>query len=58
MPDGATTVFPETTATVVGGSGRFEGAKGEGKFLRGVRLAPVPGVGVSLWNEFEVSVKK
>lgn len=57
-PEGATVVFPETPATVVGGSGRFEGAKGEGKFLRGVRLAPVPKEGVGLWNEFEVNLHK
>jgi hypothetical protein len=56
--EGATTVFSEAPATVVGGSGRFEGAKGEGKFLGGVRLAPVPSVPAELWNEFEINVKK
>ena len=43
-PEGATTVFPEAPATVVGGSGRFEGAKGDGTFMRGVRFTPLPGV--------------
>jgi hypothetical protein len=56
--EGATTVFSEAPATVVGGSGRFEGAKGEGKLLRGVRLAPVPSVPAELWNECEINVTK
>jgi hypothetical protein len=52
-PDGTTTVFPEAPATVVGGTGRFEGAKGDGKFVGGVRLTPVA-VGAELWNEFVI----
>jgi hypothetical protein len=48
-PEGATTVFPEATVTVVGGSGRFEGAKGDGTFVGGVRLTP-PAAGAELWN--------
>ena len=57
-PEGATTVFPEAPATVVGGSGRFEGAKGDGTFMRGVRFTPLPGVPAELWNEFVINVKK
>jgi hypothetical protein len=56
--EGATSVFTEAPATVVGGSGRFEGAKGDGTFVGGVRLAPVPGVPAQLWNEFVINVKK
>jgi hypothetical protein len=57
-PEGTTTVFPEAPATVVGGSGRFEGAKGDGTFMRGVRFTPLPGVPAELWNEFVINVKK
>ena len=57
-PEGTTTVFPEAPATVVGGSGRFEGAKGDGTFVGGVRLAPQPAVPAELWNEFVINVKK
>jgi hypothetical protein len=57
-PEGATTVFPEAPATVLGGSGRFEGAKGDGTFMGGVRLTPLPGVPAELWNEFVINVKK
>jgi hypothetical protein len=57
-PEGTTTVFPEAPATVVGGSGRFEGAKGDGTFVRGVRFTPLPGVPATLWNAFVINVKK
>ena len=57
-PEGQTTVFPEAPATVVGGSGRFEGAKGDGTFVRGVRFTPLPAVPATLWNEFVINVKK
>jgi hypothetical protein len=57
-PEGATGVFPEAPATVLGGSGRFEGAKGDGTFVGGVRLAPQPAVPAELWNEFVINVKK
>jgi hypothetical protein len=56
-PEGITTVFPEAPAIVVGGTGRFEGAKGDGKFLGGVRLTPLA-TGADLWNEFVINVKK
>ena len=58
-PEGTTTVFPEAPATVVGGTGRFEGAKGDGKFVGGVRLTPIAtGAQPELWNEFVINVKK
>ena len=56
-PEGATTVFPQAPAVVVGGSGRFEGAKGDGTFVGGVRLTPLA-AGAELWNEFVINVKK
>jgi hypothetical protein len=56
-PEGTTTLFPEARAIVVGGSGKFEGAKGDGTFM-GVRLAPLPGVPAELWNEFVINIKK
>jgi hypothetical protein len=58
-PEGTTTVFPEAPAIVVGGTGRFEGAKGDGKFVGGVRLTPIAtGAQPELWNEFVINVKK
>ena len=56
-PEGTTTVFPEAPATVLGGAGRFEGAKGDGTFVGGVRLTPLA-AGAELWNEFVINVKK
>jgi hypothetical protein len=56
-PDGTTTVFGESLAIVVGGSGRFEGAKGDGRFLGGTRFAPI-GSGAELWNDFVINVRK
>jgi hypothetical protein len=56
-PEGITTVFPEAPAIVVGGTGRFEGAKGDGKFLGGLRLTPLA-AGADYWNEFVINVKK
>jgi hypothetical protein len=58
-PEGTTAVFPEAPAIVVGGTGRFEGAKGDGKFVGGVRLSPIAtGAQPELWNEFVINVKK
>ena len=56
-PEGTTTVFPEAPALVVGGSGRFEGAGGDGTFVGGTRLTPLA-AGADLWNEFVINVKK
>ena len=56
-PEGTTTVFPEAHAVVVDGSGRFEGAKGDGTFMGGARLTPLA-AGAELWNEFVINVKK
>jgi hypothetical protein len=55
-PDGATTVFPETPVNVLRGTGRFEGAKGEGTSM-GARLTPLS-VGAELYNDFTINVKK
>ena len=58
-PEGTTAVFPEAPAIVVGGTGRFEGAKGDGKFVGGVRLSPIAtGAQPELYNEFVINVKK
>jgi hypothetical protein len=58
-PEGTTAVFPEAPAIVVGGTRRFEGAKGDGKFVGGVRLAPLAtGAQPELWNAFVINVKK
>jgi hypothetical protein len=44
---------------VVGGTGRFEGAKGDGTFVGGVRLTLIAtGAQPELWNEFVINVKK
>ena len=40
-PDGTTTIFPEFPITVLSGTGKFEGAKGDGS-QTGVRLTPQP----------------
>jgi hypothetical protein len=56
-PEGTTTVFPAAPATVVGGTGRFAGAKGDGKFLGGTRLTPLA-AGADYWNELVINVKK
>jgi hypothetical protein len=56
-PDGTTTVFPEAPVSVLRGSGRFEGAKGDGTFVGGARLTPLA-TRAELWNEFVINVKK
>jgi hypothetical protein len=40
-PEGATTIFPEFPVSVLHGTGRFEGAKGDGSYVwrRGLRPA-------------------
>ena len=56
-PVGETTVFSEAPAIVVGGSGRFEGAKGDGTYVGGVRLTALA-TGAEAWAEFVINVKK
>jgi hypothetical protein len=55
-PEGATTVFPETAVSVLHGTGRFEGAKGDGTSA-GARLTPLA-TGAELYTDFVVNVKK
>jgi len=54
--DGTTTVFPETPVSVLRGSGRFEGAKGDGTSM-GARVTPLS-TGAELYNDFVINVKK
>jgi hypothetical protein len=53
--DGTKTLFNGTVA-VLGGKGRFEGAKGDGT-LTGARLTPVT-VGADLYNDITINIKK
>jgi hypothetical protein len=55
-PDGTTTIFPEAPLNVLGGKGRFEGAKGDGT-LSGVRLSPLA-TGADLYSDAVINVKK
>ncbi len=54
-PDGAKTQF-SGTVTVLGGKGRFEGAKGDGTEA-GTRYGPIA-TGADLYNDFTVNIKK
>jgi hypothetical protein len=42
--------------TIIGGKGRFTGAKGDGTFTGG-RLAPQPGVGAQLYGDITLNIK-
>ena len=53
--DGATTLL-KGTITVLGGKGRFEGAKGEGT-VNGIRLTPLA-AGAELYNDIAINIKK
>jgi hypothetical protein len=55
-PEGATTNFPETPVSVLRGTGRFEGAKGDGTSM-GARLTPLS-AGAELYNDFVINLKK
>jgi hypothetical protein len=55
-PDGATTIFPEAPAVIVRGTGRFEGAKGDGS-QSGARLTPLAS-GPELYVDTVLNVKK
>jgi hypothetical protein len=50
------TVFPETPVTVLHGTGRFEGASGDGT-LMGLRVTPLA-VGADLYVDIPLNVKK
>lgn len=54
-PNGPDTDFTGTL-TVLGGKGRFEGAKGDGYFT-GARLTPLT-TGAEAFNDFTVNIKK
>jgi hypothetical protein len=53
--EGTTTLF-KGTVTVLGGRGRFEGAKGDGT-VTGARLTPLA-AGAELYNDLVINVKK
>ncbi len=55
-PEGATTVFPEAQVSVLRGTGRFEGAKGDGTSV-GARLTPLAS-GAELYTDVIINVKK
>jgi hypothetical protein len=46
------------TITVIGGKGRFAGAKGDGTFAGSRVQATQPGAGTQLYNDFVINVKK
>jgi hypothetical protein len=54
--EGKTTIFPESPVTIITGTGRFEGAKGDGT-QKGARVAPIA-VGVHLYADVVLNVKK
>jgi hypothetical protein len=55
-PEGTTTIFPEFPVSVLRGTGRFEGAKGDGT-QTGVRVVPLS-VGAHLYADVVINVKK
>jgi hypothetical protein len=54
--EGTTTIFPEFPISVIRGTGRFEGATGDGT-QTGVRVAPIS-VGAHLVADVVINVKK
>jgi hypothetical protein len=54
--EGTTTIFPEAPVSVLGGKGRFEGAKGDGTSI-GARLTPQT-VGAELFVDVTINLKK
>jgi hypothetical protein len=54
--EGTVTIFPEAPVSVLGGTGRFEGAKGDGTSI-GARLTPLA-VGAELYADHVINVKK
>ena len=53
--EGTTTIFPEAPVSVLGGKGRFEGAKGDGTSI-GARLTPQT-VGAELYADVTINLK-
>jgi hypothetical protein len=54
--EGATTIFPEAPVMIVRGTGRFDGAKGDGS-QSGARLTPLAS-GAELYVDTTLNVKK
>jgi hypothetical protein len=54
--EGTTTIFPEAPISVLGGTRRFQGAKGDGTST-GARLTPLA-VGAELYLDVVINVKK
>jgi hypothetical protein len=54
--DGTTTIFPDAPLSVLRGTGRFEGAKGDGS-QSGARLTPLA-AGAELYVDAVINVKK
>jgi hypothetical protein len=55
-PEGTTTIFPEFPVSVLRGTGRFEGAKGDGS-QTGARVTPQT-TGAELYADVIINVKK
>jgi hypothetical protein len=54
-PEATKTTF-KGTATVIGGKGRYEGAKGDGT-ATGARMQPMPGAGAELYGDAVINLK-
>ena len=55
-PDETTTIFPEAPVSVIRGTGRFEGVKGDGTFT-GQRVTPLA-VGADLYADIVINLRK
>jgi hypothetical protein len=55
-PEGTMAIFPEAPVSVLRGTGKFEGAKGDGT-VSGARVTPLA-AGADLYNEFVINMKK
>jgi hypothetical protein len=55
-PDDTTTIFPEAPVSVLRGTGRFEGVKGDGTF-KGQRVTPLA-VGADLYADIVINLRK
>jgi len=54
--EGTSTIFPDAPLSVLRGTGRFEGAKGDGN-SNGARLTPIA-IGAELYVDVVINVKK
>ena len=57
ITEGSQSTF-KGTITIIGGKGRFAGAKGDGTFAGARVQATQPGAGAQLYNDFILNVKK